>query len=69
VEAAQDGLELLKIIRDVSNNFQSANFLPYAIFEAKRRLYNCRQGSLTAQQYLEKFQVAVAVVEHVGGLP
>jgi hypothetical protein len=68
VEASQDGLELLKLIRDVSNNFESTKFLPYAIYEAKRRLYNCRQGNHTAQQYLEKFQVAVAVVEHVGGL-
>jgi hypothetical protein len=68
VEAAQGGLELLKLIRDVSNNFESTKFLPYAIYEGKRRLYNCSQGNLTAQQYLEKFQVAVAVVEHVEGM-
>jgi hypothetical protein len=32
VEAAQDRLELLKLIRGVSNNFESTKFLPYAIF-------------------------------------
>jgi hypothetical protein len=57
VEAARDGLELLKLIREVSNNFESTKFLPYTKYEAKRRQYNCRQGNHTVQQYLEKFQV------------
>jgi hypothetical protein len=51
----------------MSHIFESTKFQPFAIHEAKHRLYNCRHGYLTAQQYLENLQIAVAVVEHVGG--
>jgi hypothetical protein len=36
ISAANDGIELLKAIKQVAYNFQSQKYLPHAIHEAKR---------------------------------
>jgi hypothetical protein len=63
-----DGLGLLKIIKGVAFKFQSQKYLPHALHEAMKRLYNCNQGKFaTTQAYLEHFRNVVDVVLEIGG--
>ena len=41
---ANDGIALLAMIRNVSYSFESQKYLPLAIFEAKKRYFNIKQG-------------------------
>jgi hypothetical protein len=61
-------IELLKIIKDIAFNFQCQQYMPHALHEAKRRLYNCYQARhTTTQAYLENFQNCLDVIHHIGG--
>ena len=63
-----NAIELLKIIKDIAYNFQSQKYMPHALHEAKKRLYNCYQARhTTTQAYLESFQNCLDVVNHIGG--
>jgi hypothetical protein len=64
----QNGLELLKAIKNIVFQFQSQKYLPHALHESKRRFYQCHQSKYTTTaQYLEQFQNLVDVIEHSGG--
>eukprot|EP00978_Attheya_sp_CCMP212_P022463 scaffold67031_cov55-Attheya_sp.AAC.1 len=67
MESDADGLELLRMIKDLVFNFQSQKYLPLALDESKARFYYCKQGKYsTPQVYLEQFQNMVDVIEHSG---
>lgn len=64
-----DGVELLKLVKTISFNFQSQKYLHQAVHEAKRRFYTQYQGkTATAQEYLEQFKNHVDVLKHVGAV-
>lgn len=64
-----DGIDLIRLIKNVSFNFESQKYLPHAIHEAKRRFFACSQGrTATCQEYLEKFQNLLSVLEAVGAV-
>jgi Zinc knuckle len=64
-----DGVELLKLVKQISFNFQSQKYLHQAVHEAKRRFYTQYQGkTMTAQEYLEQFNNHVDVLKHVGAV-
>ena len=62
-----DGIELLKLIKDIAFNFSSQKYLPQAIHEAKRRFFLQFQGrQLNVKDYLEQFMNHVSVLDHIG---
>jgi hypothetical protein len=64
--ATNDGIELLKAIKQVSFNFQSQKYLPHAVHEAKRRFSLMSQGrQSTVQEYLEQWMNHVDVIKLV----
>jgi len=66
---ANDGIALLAIIRNISYSFESQKYLPLAIFEAKRRYFNMKQGRLeTVESLLERFQSQKGVLTQVGAV-
>eukprot|EP00978_Attheya_sp_CCMP212_P038666 scaffold193831_cov29-Attheya_sp.AAC.2 len=68
MESDADGIELLRMIKDLVFNFQSQKYLPLALDESKARFYYYKQGKYsTPQVYLEQFQNMVDVIEHSGG--
>ena len=52
---AQDGIELLKMIKTIVHKFEDQKFTPLAVTNAKLNLYQFRQGNLTCSEYLRKF--------------
>jgi hypothetical protein len=64
---SNDGIELLKIIKKVSFNFQSQKYLPHAVHEAKRRFFLINQGrQSTMQDYLEQWMNHIDVIKMIG---
>jgi hypothetical protein len=67
---AQNGeaIELLKIIKDISYNYQIQKYAPQALYEAKKRFYSCHQlRNQSTQAYFEYFQNQIEVITHIGG--
>jgi hypothetical protein len=63
-----DGLSLLMAIKSQAFNFQSQKYLPHALHESLKRLYNCYQAKhMTTQMYLEQLQTVVDVIQHCSG--
>ena len=62
----QDGIELLKLIRDIAFNYQGQKYLPHAISEALFNFWEFKQGTLSTADYYDKFQNQLKVLEHVG---
>jgi hypothetical protein len=66
-QEANDGIELLKLIKTIAFNFQSQKYLPHAIHEAKRRFFMHYQGrTTTPQEYLEQFKSNKDVLDLIG---
>jgi hypothetical protein len=63
-----DAIELLKMIKNITYNYQSQKYTPQAIHDAKKRFYQCYQpSSMSVQTYYERFMNLVDVIEHIGG--
>ena len=61
-----DGIELLIIIKKVSFNFQSSQYLCHTIHETKLEFYKHQQGKYTtAMAYFESFANKVAALKNV----
>ena len=61
------GIELLKIIKKISFNYQGHKYLPHAIHESKRNFYEFKQEKyVTATAYLEKFMNLVDILKNAG---
>ncbi len=66
--AKRDLLELLRVIKDITHNFQSEKNPDQALHEAKRRYHMQYQDrSMGVTQYHDKFKNMVDVIEHCGG--
>lgn len=62
-----DSMQLLKEIKDIIFNFQGQKYKYQSVHEAKRRFYLYYQERGTSfQEYLEKYQNLIDVVEHCG---
>ena len=62
-----DSLQLLISIKAIVFNFQEQKYQPQSIHEAKRRFYLYYQDRNTScQDYLEKYQHNIDVIEHCG---
>ena len=55
VHDKQDGITLLTLIKTVIHWFEDQKFLPLALYNAKLNLYAFRQGNLSNDDYLRKF--------------
>ena len=67
VETAQDGIALLILIKNVVHRFEDQKFLPLALYHAKLNLYAFRQGNLSNDEYLRKFNNLVDVAVSYDG--
>ena len=64
---SNDGIELLKLIKDIAFIFSSQKYLPHAIHDAKRRFFLQFQGrQLNVKDYLDQFTIHVNVRDHIG---
>ena len=57
-----DVLILIRIIRTITFKFYEKKYLPLALHQAKANFYNIRQGSLSNEEYLEKFNNVFDIV-------
>ena len=65
---AADCIGLLKNIKNISYNYQSEKLKRQALHEAKRRFYVMYQDrTMSVQDYFDKFNNLVKVIEHCGG--
>ena len=55
ISAAQDAIELIKLIKSITFKFEDQKFLPLALYQAKANLYNLRQGTMSNHDYLQRF--------------
>jgi hypothetical protein len=63
-----DGLALLNAIKVAAYNFQSHKYLPQAIYENMHQMsFGKQQEGMSNEQYLEKFQNVVDIVQECGG--
>ena len=62
-----DGLLLLKTIKNITYHHQSQKYVPHSLFEAKKRFYTQSQGKLPTADFHTQFMNLVAVVKHCGG--
>jgi hypothetical protein len=63
-----DAIELLKMIKNITYNYQSQKYTPQAIHNAKKRFYQCYQpSSMSVQTYYEQFMNLFDVTGHIGG--
>jgi hypothetical protein len=61
---SNDGIELLKIIKQEAYNFQSQKYLAHAVHEEKQRFFMLNQGpQSTVQEYLEQWMNHVDVLK------
>ena len=68
MSADNDGLLLLRTIKNITYRFQSQKYSPHSLFESKKRFYTQFQGRImTTQQYHIQFQNTVDVIKHSGG--
>jgi hypothetical protein len=67
LDTFNDGIELLKVIKQLSFNIQSQKYLAHAIHEAKCQCFLINQGrQSTVQEYLKHWMNHVDVIEMVG---
>jgi hypothetical protein len=62
-----DGLLLLKTIKNITYRYQSQKYVPDSLFESKKRFYMQSQGKLSTAEYHTQFMNLVAVIKHCGG--
>lgn len=62
-----DGLLLLKTIKNVTYQHQSQKYVPHSLFEAKKRYFMQLQGKLPTADFHTQFLNSVAVIKHCGG--
>eukprot|EP00978_Attheya_sp_CCMP212_P022804 scaffold68590_cov31-Attheya_sp.AAC.1 len=68
LSANDDGLGLLKTIKDIVFDFQSQKYIFHALHVAIRRAFFLVQGKhMTTQAYMDMFQNVINVVDHTGG--
>ena len=68
ISANSDSIELLKVAKKVSFNYESQKFGPHALHEAMQMFYTCHQGErVTTGSYLETFNNTVAIITYCGG--
>ena len=64
-----DAIELLRMIRDITFNFQSQKYEPLSIHESIRWFYlQCQDRYMICQAYLKQFMNSKDVIEHCGGV-
>ena len=67
ISTSGDAIELLKLIKSITYNYQSQRYMPQAIHEAKKGLYQCYQApNMSMQTYYDRFINLVDVIEHIG---
>ncbi|KAI2492174.1 hypothetical protein MHU86_22370 [Fragilaria crotonensis] len=62
-----DGLLLLKTIKNVTYQHQSQKYVPHSLFEAKKRYIMQLQGKLPTADFHTQFLNSVAVIKHCRG--
>jgi hypothetical protein len=68
IDAAQNGLDLLRIIHTVAFNHESNKFVAQSVAENTGKVWKCIQESNGSNQaYMDCFNNVVAVVEQTGG--
>ena len=67
VSEDQDGIALLKLIKTTVHKFDDQKFTPLAHYRAKAAVYAVRQGNLSNDEYLKKFNNLVDVAQSYDG--
>ena len=67
VEADQDGITLLGLIKTIVHCFEDQKFLPLVLYNAKLNLYSFHQGNLSNDKYLCKFNNLIDVATSYDG--
>ena len=62
-----DVLILIRIIRAITFKLDEQKYLPLALHQAKANFYNIRQGSLSNEEYLKKFNNVVDIATAYNG--
>ena len=68
VNADQDGIELIKMIKKCVHKFEDQKYLPLALINAKMSLYIFRQGTLSNDEYYKKFCSLVDIARSYNGV-
>ena len=67
LNAQQDGIELLRLIKTVTYTFEERRYLPEALLDVKEEFYRMSQGRHEPlQRYYERFKNQVSIMEEVG---
>ena len=68
MSSTNDGLLLIKAIKNINYHHQSQKYIPHSIFEAKKRFYTQFQGAkMSTNDYFNQFMNTVDVISHSGG--
>jgi hypothetical protein len=68
MSAENDGLLLIKTIKNITYRYQSQKYIPHSLFESKKRFYTQYQGAkLSTADYYTQFLNSIAVIRHSGG--
>ena len=67
ISTDQDGITLIKLIKNIVYWFEDQKFLPLALYNAKANLYALCQGNMTNDDYLKKFNALVDVAGSYDG--
>ena len=62
LQCDQDVLSLLKVIKGICYKFEDQKYVPLALDNTKRALFNLQQGGMSCSDYLEWFHNLVDVV-------
>ena len=63
----QDAIPLISLIKTITFRFEDQKFLPLALYQSKANLYSLRQGNMTNQEYLQRFQNLIDVATAYNG--
>ena len=67
ISQAQDAIALLALIKTITFRFEDQKFLPLALYQSKSNLSNIRQGTMSNDDYLQRFQNLVDVASAYNG--
>ena len=63
VSTNRDGIALVGLIKSIIYKFDDQNFLPLALYNMKLNFFLLRQGNMTNNKYLKKFNMLVDVTK------
>ena len=68
MSTTNDGLLLIKAIKNINYHHQSHKYTPHSIFEAKKRFYiQFQEAKVSTNDYFKQFMNTVKVIGHSGG--